>query len=898
MPLKSILRFCFASLAIIFCHSAVRAQCGSWSVVGLGGFSAGGTSSAHLALDHNDVPYMDYDDGSGATMMKYNGSSWVNVGNTAFSGGQVEYVDIAIDTANIPYASYVDINHGTKVSVMKYSGSSWTYVGSPGFTTPDPEFVRIAFDKNDTPYVAFSDLTNNTATVEKFNGTSWVIVGAGYGYATHTCIAIDGFGTPYVLFADWNNSGKASVIKYNGSSWVAVGSAGFSMADISDESIAIDKYNTPYVSFRDWGNNQKASVMRYNGSNWVYVGNSGISSGAALLTSLAIDGNATPYVAYMDSWIADPCSVQKWNGTSWAYVGPQGFSIQDVENTSMAINKSGVPYVGYSDYNYNLKTTVQKYQQTVTIDLQDSHINICAGTTSASMPYLDTTGGPTHYSIAWTSAATSAGFTNITNATFPANSFSIAVPSTASPNTYTGKLTVSNASCDNGGIEISITVNPIITPSLSVTGSSTVCAGNPSTYTANSNITAATYQWQLNGSNVGTNSSTYSYTPSNSDIVSCITTIPSGCFTSSNPDTSNSITISISPYTTPSLSISGNSAVCSGTLVTYGAASNVPGATYQWKVNGNNVGTNNSTYAYSPANADIVKCITTMPSGCYTADADTSNIIVMAVTANTTPTLSISGSNTICTGLQDTFTATSNVTGVIYQWQVNGINVGSNSNSYTYSAINADIIKCVATMPAGCYTTGADTSNTITMTVNPYISPTIVLSGPGIALQGSSVTISATLVNAGTAHSIEWKNRGTPFNTTTVPSVTYTKATGTDTITAIITVTSPGCYNTDSALGWVVNDSTTGVGTAVFSNQEIIVYPNPFGDRIIVSGLRAGDNVCVYDLLGRKRTITREIQNKQAEQNFSLKELPVGTYFLHVWDEKGNTIGNISLQKL
>src|SRR5687767_548361 len=59
----------------------------------------------------------------------------------------------------------------------------------------------------------------------------WAAVGsAGFsaGEADVTSIAIDGSGTPYVVYSDYLNAGKATVMKYNGTSWVTVGSAGFS----------------------------------------------------------------------------------------------------------------------------------------------------------------------------------------------------------------------------------------------------------------------------------------------------------------------------------------------------------------------------------------------------------------------------------------------------------------------------------------------------------------------------------------------------------------------------------------------------------------------------------------------------------------------------------------------
>ncbi|MEZ5046274.1 MAG: hypothetical protein R2831_04710 [Chitinophagaceae bacterium] len=65
---------------------------------------------------------------------------------------------------------------------------------------------------------------------------------------------------------------------------------------------------------------------------------------------------------------------------------------------------------------------------------------------------------------------------------------------------------------------------------------------------------------------------------------------------------------------TPLLNISASSTICSGTLVNFTAIPNNGGSTpsYQWKLNGANVGSNSATYSSSSLNNnDIVTCVMT-----------------------------------------------------------------------------------------------------------------------------------------------------------------------------------------------------------------------------------------------------------------------------------------------
>ena len=335
------------------------------------------------------------------------------------------------------------------------------------------------------------------------------------------------------------------------------------------------------------------------------------------------------------------------------------------------------------------------------------------------------------------------------------------------------------------------------TISISSTPAGAVCAGTQVTFTATpGSATSPSYQWIKNGSNVGTNSSTYTYTPANGDSVRCVITKTDACAGVLSAS-SNTINMIVNPTVTPTISIAANPAgdVCSGTSVTYTATISNGGTTpnYQWFKNGTNVGTNSATYTYIPNNNDSIRCVLTSSIACTTPVS--SNTINMTVNPTVLPSVSITvaPSSTVCTGTSVTFTATPTNGGTTpaYQWQKNGLNVGTNSTTYTYIPANGDQIKCVLSSNATCATPTTATSNIITMTVSSSIVPAVSITvSPNDTLCADSLaTFTATATNAGSNPMYQWKKNGANAGSNS-NTYTYQPANG-DSVRCVLTSNAP-----------------------------------------------------------------------------------------------------------
>ena len=203
-----------------------------------------------------------------------------------------------------------------------------------------------------------------------------------------------------------------------------------------------------------------------------------------------------------------------------------------------------------------------------------------------------------------------------------------------------------------------------------------------------------------------------------------------GCESTSRFD----VTATVNPNLPVSISIAAvpSGAICSGTSVTFTATPTNGGTpTYQWTVNGVNVGTNSATYSYSPANNDAITVEMTSSATCATGSPATSNTVTMSVKASPSISLDVSDAN-ICNPASGDIpiTISSAQNGVSYELQtlagaslspaVTGIGNGSDLN-LTILEANAPIVTTtykVVTSIAGC--SAADLTDRPTVTVDNY----------------------------------------------------------------------------------------------------------------------------------------------------------------------------------
>jgi gliding motility-associated-like protein len=156
--------------------------------------------------------------------------------------------------------------------------------------------------------------------------------------------------------------------------------------------------------------------------------------------------------------------------------------------------------------------------------------------------------------------------------------------------------------------------------------------------------------------------------------------------------------------------------------------------------------------------------------GVYTAtvidlngdSTSTAPVVVNAPFSGPIPSMQISATATSIDLCQPvTFTAASTNPGVApsYQWQVSGVNAGGDSLQYSNDLFaNGDRIICILQTDTGCSETlFTDTSNVITLTVDPQNFTTVAITATDTAVcAGASVTFTALVTNGNGPPGFQW----------------------------------------------------------------------------------------------------------------------------------------------
>ncbi|RYY60802.1 MAG: T9SS type B sorting domain-containing protein [Chitinophagaceae bacterium] len=316
---------------------------------------------------------------------------------------------------------------------------------------------------------------------------------------------------------------------------------------------------------------------------------------------------------------------------------------------------------------------------------------------------------------------------------------------------------------------------PPSAPTLLISATSnSPCAGTLVEFTAVATNTSGTtsYQWKVDNVNNGSNSPDFAISNlADGQVVTCEMTTGSGCGADVTV-ISNALPVTRLPAVTPTITITSlTSFGCDNGTLDFSATITNGGSSpeYQWKVDGVNTGGNQPTLQISSTvGTPVVTCLLRSDVQCATPSGTvTSNTLSIPVYPASVPTVTIvSSAGVYCAGESASFEASNNLGpySPIYQWMVNGINVGGSTQVFTSNSLaDGDVISChvAATVPAGCLVPADAVSDGLVVSINNAAPASISITADDNELcAGDTARFNATALNAGTGAAFSWMVNG------------------------------------------------------------------------------------------------------------------------------------------
>ncbi|PKP20313.1 MAG: hypothetical protein CVU05_09450, partial [Bacteroidetes bacterium HGW-Bacteroidetes-21] len=493
---------------------------------------------------------------------------------------------------------------------------------------------------------------------------------------------------------------------------------------------------------------------------------------------------------------SNPTYVWRKNGT----VMVNGGNISGVNTATLTITNSAAGDVASytcdvtSDCgNATSSAALLTLNAATIITTQPLAVTVCEGG-NATFTVVATGSGTLTYQ--WRKAsvnipgANTASFTITGVSTADAGSYDVVVTGTCGNTTSSAAVLTVNATT-------AITTQPL---------TQTVCAGTNVTFTVAATGTGLTYQWRKGGSNI-TGATTASYT------ISGVAAGDAGTYDVVITGTCGSVTSNVAILTINAVTAITTQPIsqtaCAGSNVTFTVVANGTGLSYQWRKGGANItGATSASYSISgivagdAGNYDVV-----VNGTCGNVTSSVAVLTIDAVTAITTQPLT----QTVCEGVNVTFTVAATGTGLTYQWRKGGTDI-SGATTATYS------ISGVTMSDAGNYdvvvsgTCGNVTSNMAVLTVNANVLITTQPAAQELCV-GSNATF--TVAVSGTVLSYQWRKGGSDITGATAASYSISGITAGDAGSYDVVITGSCGDVTSASATLTVNAATLITGQPV-----------------------------------------------------------------------------------
>lgn len=248
--------------------------------------------------------------------------------------------------------------------------------------------------------------------------------------------------------------------------------------------------------------------------------------------------------------------------------------------------------------------------------------------------------------------------------------------------------------------------------------------------------------------------------------------------------------------------------------------------------------------------------------------------------------ISLSGNTPVCAGNSVNLISSSTISGVNFQWLLNGVTYPNTTNTLNYTPTNHDTVTSIITAPSNsCYLPSSAVAVNV-MQVNPNLTPSISInSSQTTATVGAAINMTATLGSLPNGYSIKWFVNNILTSTTSTANFSFNKHQGVDTVNAIVFRTGTGCFAVDSALSNIIYISELVGIENIDGTETISIQPNPAKNFVFVRGIKNGDILEIYDVSGKQK-LYNEYKESDIYQ-IDISNFFEGSYFVKISNKSG-----------
>jgi hypothetical protein len=860
------------------------------------------------------------DNNGNYAVAKWNGSFWSFIGDLNALNINGFIASITCDNAGKIYAGGNFTNANGKYYVANWDGNNWYEAGGLNNLKPNGVIFSFSGDSNKNIYAAGTcKNASGNAYVGKWKNNNWTelggtnalaALGASNGFSgpyhiNTTCT--DAFGNVYAAGNFINANNKTFVAKWNATTntWSEIGNQLTAITNAQIFSICSDPFGNIYAggTFKNANGREYVAKWDPNTNIWTELGGQNLLSLGGWIRVIKSDAQGNIYAAGNFINANAVQFVAKWDvsNNTWSQVG----NTLSLNSTiyALTIDEEGNVYAA-GDFNNISNKYVAKWSVTSNTWSELGGLNALAANDVISVLEHDTLGNL--YAGGYFTNASG----NIYVAKFDGNAWS----ESGGDNSLISTISVNSIFIDQqgrlfeasknlrpeGGYTLWAYQNLFILPSVNLTMSGTACTGTPITIVANSTNggTAPFFDFRVNGNSIqnSTNNTFTSSTLNNGDVITCLIT-SNDSIVLIDTALSNSITINlITPPIPAVITANSNTVFCDGDSVVLSGNS---GGLWNTGANTNSITVHTSgNYSVTNSNAcgsvasniinvtvnplPVAATITALGNTTFCQgqnvilsgnnggiwnDGSTATDTVITTTGNyfvtttnacgstnsnsinvnvnmppTAANISSNGNTTFCFG--DSVLLTGNTNG---NW-----NTGASSNEI--SITQSGLYYVIATNSCG-----ADTSNSIAVTVNTATMPSITFDG---------LNLSST-----TSSSYQWYFNGVAISGAT--SSTYIPTQDGDYSVSIID--SNNCAASAANLYVIVTAISN------LAHHNINIYPNPASSIIMVNGT-SFQTIQINNMLGE---IVYQKANCESNESIDISSFSSGMYFVFI---NGNSI--------